>query len=66
LFNLASDIGETTNQIDSHTDISKSLEAMMLRYINEGRSTPGKPQEVEFDLSSILGGKKDKKSKKQQ
>jgi hypothetical protein len=66
LFNLSTDIGEITNQIASHTDISKSLEVMMLRYINEGRSTPGKPQEVEFDLSSILGGKKDKRSKIQQ
>ena len=66
LFNLSTDIGEITNQIASHADISKSLEAMMLRYINEGRSTPGKPQEIEFDLSSILGEKKGKRRKKQQ
>jgi arylsulfatase A-like enzyme len=66
LFNLSTDIGEITNQIASHADISKSLEEMMLRYINEGRSTPGKPQRVEFDLSSILGEKKGKRSKKKQ
>ncbi len=65
LFNLSSDIGETTNQIDSHAAISKSLEEMMLHYIKNGRSTPGQPQRVEFDLSSILG-EKGKRSKKQQ
>jgi hypothetical protein len=39
---------------------------MMLRYIDMGRSTPGQPQKVEFDLSSITGEKKGKRSKKQQ
>ena len=65
LFNLSSDIGETTNQIASHADISKSLEELMHHYIETGRSTPGKPQRVEFDLSSILGEKKGKRSKAQ-
>ncbi|MGI9447004.1 MAG: sulfatase family protein [Pirellulales bacterium] len=66
LFNLSSDIEETTNQIDSYADISKSLEGMMLRYIEDGRSTPGQKQRVEFDLSSIIGEKKGKRNKKQQ
>jgi arylsulfatase A len=66
LFNLSSDIGETTNQIASHADICKSLEEMMLHYIQTGRSTPGQPQRVEFDLSSIVEKKKGTRRKEQQ
>ena len=65
LFNLSSDIGETTNQIDSHADISKPLEAMMIHYIETGRSTPGQHQKVEFDLSSLVEKRKRKRSEKQ-
>ena len=66
LFNLSSDIGETTNQIASHADICKSLEGMMLHYIQTGRSTPGQPQRVEFDLSSLVEKKKGTRRKEQQ
>lgn len=66
LFNLSSDIGETINQIASHADICKSLEGMMLHYIQTGRSTPGQPQRVEFDLSSLVEKKKGTRRKEQQ
>ena len=65
LFNLSSDIGETTDQTASHDDISKSLEEMMLHYIETGRSTPGQPQKNDFDISSIVGTLKSKRSRKQ-
>jgi arylsulfatase A-like enzyme len=65
LFNLSSDIGETTNQIDSHADISKPLVAIMIHYIETGRSTPGQHQKVEFDLSSLVEKRKRKRSEEQ-
>ncbi|MBT7727412.1 MAG: hypothetical protein HN703_00825, partial [Planctomycetaceae bacterium] len=65
LFNLSPDIGETTNQITSNADISNSLEAIMLHYIETGRSTPGQHQKVEFDLSSFVKKRKGKRSEEQ-
>lgn len=45
LYDLAADVGETTNLADAHPDVVGHLTALMKRYITEGRSTVGPPQE---------------------
>lgn len=51
LFNLAADIGETENLIQVRSDIADKLAALLQRYLDEGRSTPGKQQPVEYKIS---------------
>jgi arylsulfatase A-like enzyme len=45
LYDLASDPGETNNVYDRHPDVVKELENLLTRYVRDGRSTPGSPQE---------------------
>ena len=45
LYDLSSDIGETTNVQDKHPDVVKRLTTLLQDYADRGRSTPGKPQE---------------------
>ena len=40
LYDLSSDIGETTNLQDKHPDVVKQLTALMQDYIDRGRSVP--------------------------
>lgn len=44
LYNLASDPGETKNVFAENTEKVASLKALLIKYIKEGRSTPGAPQ----------------------
>lgn len=44
LYNLATDPGETHNLKASNTQKVKELKTLLVKYIEEGRSTPGKPQ----------------------
>jgi arylsulfatase A-like enzyme len=44
LYDLNKDIGETTNVQDKHPEVVERLTALMERYIEQGRSTPGTPQ----------------------
>jgi arylsulfatase A-like enzyme len=44
LYNMKSDPGESKNLCDEFPDVVKELNSLMIKYINEGRSTPGKPQ----------------------
>jgi arylsulfatase A-like enzyme len=44
LYDLNADIGERTNVQDQHPDVVEELQALLTRYVEEGRSTPGKPQ----------------------
>lgn len=44
LYNMASDPSETHNMYDERQDIVEQLEALLLKYIEDGRSTPGKRQ----------------------
>ena len=44
LYNLAEDIGETTNVQEQHPEIVEELMALLTKYVKEGRSTPGAPQ----------------------
>ncbi|MEM7536667.1 MAG: arylsulfatase, partial [Chloroflexota bacterium] len=47
LYDLATDIGETANVAADHPDIVESLTDLLTRYITQGRSTPGEPQQNE-------------------
>ncbi|WP_222928594.1 sulfatase family protein [Oceanobacillus piezotolerans] len=45
LYNLKEDISETNNVIDEHPELVESLKHSLTKYIVNGRSTPGTPQE---------------------
>ena len=51
LFNLESDLSETTDVSEDHPAIVDRLTRLFQSYIDRGRSTPGTPQENEFALS---------------
>ncbi|GAA4290739.1 sulfatase family protein [Aestuariibaculum suncheonense] len=44
LYNLKNDPGETTNLQDRYPEKVTALKTLLIRYIKEGRSTPGTPQ----------------------
>ena len=44
LNDLASDIAESTNVASEHPDVVEQLISLLKRYIDQGRSTPGRPQ----------------------
>lgn len=44
LYDLSTDIGETTNVQHEHPDIVQTLTALLSKYVIEGRSTPGQKQ----------------------
>ena len=44
LFNLADDPAEKTNLYKQHPEIVQRLGALLIKYIRDGRSTPGAPQ----------------------
>jgi hypothetical protein len=58
LYDLDADPGETNNLIDAEPDQAERLTALLRRYIDEGRSTPGPKLDndvkVNFALSSRL------------
>ena len=45
LYNLKEDPSETNNVIASHTEKVNELKILLTKYISEGRSTPGEPQQ---------------------
>jgi len=45
LYDLASDIGEETNLQDKHPEVVARLTKLLEKYVAEGRSTPGAPQQ---------------------
>jgi hypothetical protein len=57
LYNLKTDIAEKRNLCDSHPEIVSRLTALLEKYVDEGRSTPGPRQkntvEVEIRKASI-------------
>lgn len=44
LYNMKTDPGESKNVYPEHPDIVKELKDLMIKYVKEGRSTPGIPQ----------------------
>jgi hypothetical protein len=41
LYNIVEDFGETNNLYEKHPEIVKRLTALLDKYLEEGRSTPG-------------------------
>ena len=54
LYDLSTDIGETTNVQDQHPDVVKRLTTLLQDYVDRGRSTPGAPQSNNGQVN-ILG-----------
>lgn len=48
LFNMELDPGETVNVYHKNPEIVSRLKTLLTRYINQGRSTKGKPQKNDF------------------
>lgn len=46
LYDLHTDIGETKNLQAQHPEVVERLTSLLQRYVDQGRSTPGRPQEV--------------------
>lgn len=44
LYDLENDISETTNVQDQFPEVVEELKSLLIKYIEEGRSTPGPPQ----------------------
>lgn len=63
LYNLESDLSETKDVHAANPEVVTKLTALMQRYLNEGRSTPGAAQKNDFD-PSINGRLKGKKAKR--
>ncbi|MBT8045382.1 MAG: arylsulfatase, partial [Verrucomicrobiae bacterium] len=53
LYDLAADPAETNNLATKHPDQVKSLMKLLLTAINNGRSTPGKPQPNDGDIPAF-------------
>ena len=49
LFDMESDPAELKNQSGNHPEVVKSLTELAQKYIDEGRSTPGKKQENDVE-----------------
>jgi len=64
LYNLQTDLGETKNVLAEQAEVAAQLTALMQRYIETGRSTPGEAQKNEFALSLPDGSPKKKKKNK--
>ncbi|MCX7048666.1 MAG: sulfatase-like hydrolase/transferase [Candidatus Sumerlaeota bacterium] len=45
LYDLKADPGEKNNIYDKHPDVVRRLTALLAKYVKEGRSTPGAPQQ---------------------
>ncbi len=64
LYDLANDIGEQTNVEQSHPEIVARLTKLLEKYVADGRSTPGAPQqnavEVKIVKASPVGAAKKK------
>jgi arylsulfatase A len=59
LYDLSTDIAERTNVHDQHPDVVERLTKLLEKYIADGRSTPGAPQQNEGETSIWgPGGKK--------
>lgn len=51
LYDLEADIAETNNVQDRHPEIVTKLTALLQKYIDQGRSTPGLPQKNDGEIS---------------
>ncbi|TLP81274.1 sulfatase family protein [Maribacter sp. ACAM166] len=56
LYNLKNDPGETTNLQATNTEVVEELKSLLIKYIVDGRSTPGVPQKndsINFEWKQI-------------
>ena len=51
LYDLNADIAERTNVQAEHLDIVERLTKLLEKYVADGRSTPGEPQQNTGDVS---------------
>jgi arylsulfatase A-like enzyme len=56
LFNLQEDVGEKKNLLAEQQQVAERLTALMQKYIDRGRSTPGPVQDNEFQIT-LFGDK---------
>jgi arylsulfatase A len=54
LYDLSEDIGERNNVIDRYPEIVEQLTELLIKYVNDGRSTPGLPQKNDRQVSILL------------
>ena len=64
LYNLEADLSETRDVLAANPAVVAKLTALMQRYIDEGRSTPGVAQKNDFDLSTTGSKAKAKGNRK--
>ena len=62
LYDLANDLGETKDLAAAEPAVVVRLTALMQRYIDTGRSTPGSPQENAAKIS-LTGQRGQKRAK---
>jgi len=53
LYNMAADIGETKNRYAQHPEIVAELTALLKKYVEDGRSTPGPKQSNDVSVDWI-------------
>ena len=57
LYDMQADIGERENLQDKHPEIVAELVALLSKYVNAGRSTPGQPQKNDVAVDIFKGAK---------
>ncbi|RLD30440.1 MAG: arylsulfatase, partial [Bacteroidetes bacterium] len=56
LYNLEEDIAEENNLVESNPELVEELTTLMKKYIDDGRSTPGVPQQNEGETPFLPEG----------
>jgi hypothetical protein len=54
LYDLSQDIGEQNNVMDKHPEVIEHLTELMTKYVEEGRSKPGLPQQNDRPVSILF------------
>lgn len=55
LYDVSVDIGETNNVQAQHPDVVERLKKLLVKYVADGRSTPGAPQKNTVDADIMRG-----------
>jgi arylsulfatase A-like enzyme len=56
LYNLKTDPGETSNLMENNPEVVAGLKSLLTKYIQDGRSSPGKPQQndpIDFEWKQL-------------
>jgi arylsulfatase A-like enzyme len=57
LYDIQKDVGERKNESASHPEVVSQLSALLKKYVDEGRSTPGAPQKNDVPVEIFKTGK---------